>query len=86
MGVPRGRFELKYDTDTVADKIEVFDGRKKDIAGKKPLWEYYGATRSDDEPQHYKSQMIDFNSPIITIRVTGTTVVNIIVKCPEQKI
>lgn len=83
MGVPGGRFELMYDTDLDPDKIEIFDGRAKDIAGKTPLWSYEGATAKEIGPNKYKSQMIDFHSPIISIKVTGRTIVRLIVNCPK---
>lgn len=83
MGVPSGRFELMYDTDRDPDKIEVFDGRAKEIASKKPLWSYEGATANEIGVNKYKSQMIDFHSPIISIKVTGQTIVRIIVNCPK---
>lgn len=83
MGVPSGRFELRYDTDSEPDKIEVFDGRAKELAGKQPLWSYEGATAQEVGAFNYKSQMIDFHSPIISIKVTGRSAVRLIVNCPK---
>lgn len=85
MGVSSGRFELMYDTDLDPDKIEVFDGRAKGLAGRKPLWSYEGATAKEAGSGSYKSQMISFHSPVISIKVTGNSIVRIIVNCPNRE-
>jgi hypothetical protein len=80
MGEKKGTFLFEYYTDTVADKIEVFQGRKQDIDNLQPIFKYTGATGLkvwEEEPITYNG------SSIITVKVTGNSTWNYIVNCPN---
>ena len=79
MGTTSGVFLFEYTTDTAPDRIEVYDCRKDKINSVRPVFTYEGATGA----YAWEQARIRITSPIITVRVIGTTAVAIKVNCPE---
>lgn len=71
LGKPSGTFVLDYHTNMAPDRIIVYCQGKK-------IWEYYGSTAF-----FTRKAKIQFNNPIITVRVIGDTIWKYKVRCPK---
>lgn len=84
MSAEGGTFRLDFYTDLAPDQIEVFDGPVADLKpDSQPMFSYFGSTISDYFRLGPVSQSISYKSRYVTVRVTGQSIWNYKVNCPE---
>ncbi|GAA4409182.1 hypothetical protein GCM10023187_32090 [Nibrella viscosa] len=85
LGKPGSTFLFDYYTDGIPDEIEVFEGCKDDIKeDSKSLFQYYGSTIKDSRSTEYMQEEIRVKGQFVTVRVTGQTIWNYRVNCPQD--
>ena len=79
-----GTFRLDYYTDNAPDRIEVFDGKSDGLKeNARPLFMYAGSTIKDYWTVDMITEPIQFKSRYVTVRVTGQSIWNYKVNCPN---